>query len=127
LATIAGAAAHSWSVMMNFGNFAPNTLEGEATIEGDQARLTLRGTLATRTVDRADVYVTELQRRGIRELEIDLSELTRLDSSGLAFLLRVHHRAPEDGWAVAMVAPPEHLRSQISRLGVATRLPFLSV
>jgi ABC-type transporter Mla MlaB component len=113
--------------MMNSGDFAATSLEGEATIEGEQAWLKLRGTLATRTVDRADVYVTELQRRGVRELEIDLSELTRLDSSGLAFLLRVHHRAPEDGWEVAMVAPPEHLRSQMSRLGVASRLPFLSV
>ena len=113
--------------MTGFGNFASRELEGEATIDGEQARLTLRGTLATRTVDRADVYVTELQRRGVRELEIDLSELTRLDSSGLAFLLRVHHRAPEDGWEVAMVAPPEHLRNQISRLGITQRLPFLSV
>jgi anti-anti-sigma factor len=113
--------------MMNSDDFAGTRLEGEAVIEGDQARLTLRGTLATRTVDRADVYVTELQRRGVRELEIDLSGLTRLDSSGLAFLLRVHHRAAEIGWEVAMVAPPEHLRSQMSRLGVGSRLPFLSV
>lgn len=102
-----------------------NSLEGEASVDGDYARLTLRGTLATRTVDRADVYVEELRRHGVRQLEIDLSELRRLDSSGLAFLLRVHHRAPEEGWEVAMVAPPEHLRSQMGRLGVMSRLPFV--
>jgi ABC-type transporter Mla MlaB component len=112
--------------MMNSDDFPTTRLEGEAIIEGEQARLLLRGTLATRTVGRADGYVAELQRRGVRELEIDLSGLTRLDSSGLAFLLRVHHRAPEIGWEVAMVAPPAHLRSQMSRLGVAARLPFLS-
>jgi len=103
-----------------------NTLDGQATIEGDRARLVLRGTLATRTVDRADLYVTELQRRGVHEVEIDLCGLTRLDSSGLAFLLRVHHRAPASGMHVTMVAPPEHLRNQISRLGVGTRLPFVN-
>ena len=112
---------------MNDRDFATNNLEGEATIDGQRARLELRGTLATRTVDRADVYITELRRRGIRELEIDLSGLTRLDSSGLAFLLRIHHHAPKEAWEITMVAPPEHLRSQISRLGLGNRLPFVQV
>ena len=104
-----------------------NRLEGEATIDEQAAQLMLRGSLTTRTVDRADVYLVELRRQGVRELEIDLSGLTRLDSSGLAFLLRVHHRAAEEDWEISMVAPPPHLRSQIARLGIGSRLPFLAV
>ena len=112
-------------MIVNSDTPTANTIEGHATIDGERARLVLTGTLATRTVDRADLYLTELQRRGVHEVEIDLSGLTRLDSSGLAFLLRVHHRAPKSGLYVTMVAPPEHLRSQISRLGVGERLPFV--
>ncbi len=106
-------------------NVATNQLAGEASVEGERARLALRGALATRTIDQADTYLDQLRRHGIRELEIDLSGLTRLDSSGLAFLLRVHHRAEEIGWAVSMTEPPAHLRSQVSRLGLDTRLPFV--
>lgn len=110
---------------MTHESITANRLEGDATVEGDRARLNLRGTLATRTVERADAFLVRLHQHEVSELEIDLSGLTRLDSSGLAFLLRVKHRAAADGWEVSMVPPPPHLRNQIERLGLGNRLPFV--
>jgi ABC-type transporter Mla MlaB component len=109
-----------------YGDMPGNRLEISGSVEDLSARLVLRGVLATRTVETIDRYLAELQNQNIRELEIDLQGLTRLDSSGVALLLRVHYRAPEYGWSVSMVAPPDHLRAQLERLGVARRLPFAS-
>lgn len=109
-----------------YGDMPDNRLEISSSVEDVNVRLVLRGVLATRTVDTLDRCLAELQRQDIRDVEIDLQGLTRLDSSGVALLLRVHYRAPEYGWRVSMVAPPDHLRWQLERLGVARRLPFVS-
>jgi ABC-type transporter Mla MlaB component len=103
-----------------------NRLEISGSVEDLNARLVLRGVLSTRTVETVDRYLTELLRQDIRELEIDLQGLTRLDSSGVAVLLRIRYRAPEYGWRVSMLAPPDHLRHQLERLDVARRLPFVN-
>ncbi len=65
-----------------------------------------------------------LRQVGVEELDLDLQELTRLDFHGVALLLRIQHDAPNEGWSVTMVAPPEHLRHQLTRMGVASRLQF---
>jgi ABC-type transporter Mla MlaB component len=109
-----------------YGDVPDNRLEISGSVDDLNARLVLRGVLTTRTVETIDRYLAELKRQDIREVEIDLQGLTRLDSSGVALLLRVHYRAPEYGWRVSMVAPPDHLRWQLERLGVASRLPFVS-
>jgi anti-anti-sigma factor len=103
-----------------------NVLSIRASMHGRRCRLQLGGPLSLRTTDRLDRCLVQLRRGSITEVELDLQELTRLDSAGVALLLRLQHQAPRDGWSVAMVAPPDHLRHQLTRMGVAARLSFIS-
>lgn len=58
---------------------------------------------------------------GLERLEIDLSGLAFIDSSGLAALVRLHQRAVAGGAAVQVVAVTPYLRS-LMRMTALDRL-----
>ena len=110
---------------MNFaGDNSQSRVHFEVSIDGRRGCLALDGALSMRTTDEVSRALLALRHRGVTELELDLHGLTRLDSAGVALLLRLQHRASEEGWTVTIIAPPEHLRHQIARLGLAERLRF---
>ena len=52
-------------------------------------------------------------------VEVDLSEMRFMDSSGLAVLLAARKRAEADGVALTIAAPQEHVRRLMELTGTA--------
>lgn len=91
---------------------------GTQTPEPDVVRLVLDGDLDYETV--AGLTGLELP-DGYQRLDVDLSGVTFLDSSGLAALIRLHRRAEQDGGAMRVVALTPHLRN-VLRMTAMDRL-----
>ena len=65
-----------------------------------------------------------LDRPGLRALELDLSRLRFVDSTGIGVLLRVEAEARERGVALTVRRPPPEVHRIFELSGVAEALPF---
>ncbi|MEU8245599.1 STAS domain-containing protein [Nonomuraea sp. NPDC048916] len=81
-----------------------------ATPDQATVRLALRGDLAYDTVAQLAALAPAA---GYRVLEVDLSELSFIDSSSLAALIRLHQQAELADAALHVVALTPHLRSML--------------
>ena len=97
----------------------------DETIEGTRTRLAIRGDFdmqATFTVEPA--LESALERPGLRELVVDLSELEFVDSTGIGVLLRVESEARQREVTLSIVPPPPEVHRVFEMSGVAEALPF---
>lgn len=82
-------------------------------------RLDLAGQLDYRTAPQLAGRIQDLRSDGHRELELDLTELTDLDATGLAVLLTARQRFAGAGDLVVLRGASSHLRRVLEVTGVA--------
>lgn len=87
-------------------------------------RLRIVGELDMATATRLDDTVSALLSQGTRELVIDLSGLSFVDSSGLRLLIILNDRAAADGWHLQLVRPPNDAFVVFRVTGADRHLPF---
>lgn len=94
-------------------------------LDGDTTRAAVVGDFdmqATFTVEPA--LEQALERPGLGALEIDLSRLGFIDSTGIGVLLRVQAEAEQRGVAVSIVPAPPEVHRIFELSGVADALAF---
>ena len=77
---------------------------------GPRARIAVRGEVDIASCPDLDGTVAGLVRDGVDVLEIDLSGVTFMGSSGLASLLRAQRLAVEGGGGVRLLRPSQVVR-----------------
>lgn len=97
--------------------------EQEST--GDAARLRLAGELDMAATLALEPVVDQLLGSGIRRLEIDLGELTFIDSTGISLLVTINDRAREAGAELTLPRPSDDVGRALEVTGVDTVLPLV--
>jgi anti-anti-sigma factor len=87
-------------------------------------RLTLIGELDLATAPQVEEAVRGML-AGTRDLVVDLSELTFIDSSGLRLFIDLSDRATLEGWTLRLIRPPEPAYSVFEVAGADENLPFV--
>jgi anti-anti-sigma factor len=97
----------------------------ELHVEGsaDRVRITAAGELDLATASRLDAALTEVE-AGARRVELDLSALTFMDSSGINLLIR-HARRARGGVTLAIMPPPPRVARVLDIAGVTDLLPLV--
>jgi anti-anti-sigma factor len=93
--------------------------------QGDTGRLILSGELDIATAPQVDEAARTMLAEQVRELVIDLSQLTFVDSSGLRMLIALNDRANEEAWKLGLVRPSEPSLSVFQITGADENLPFI--
>jgi anti-sigma B factor antagonist len=78
--------------------------------EGDVRVVALRGELDYDEAARFGGVLAELRAEGAREVVVDLSELTFIDSSGISVLVGAARAARAEDGALVLAAPTSHVR-----------------
>ena len=97
----------------------------QVSVEGDVARAELAGDFdmaATFTVEPALERV--LEEPGVEALELDLSNLRFIDSTGIGVLLRLVSEADGRGIDLSMTPAPRDVQRVLEMTGVRDALPF---
>lgn len=97
----------------------------DVTVNGETTKAAVAGDFdmqATFTVEPA--LEGALSRPDLSALEIDLSRLRFVDSTGIGVLLRVEAEARERGVALTIVPAPPEVQRIFELSGVAEALPF---
>jgi anti-sigma B factor antagonist len=84
---------------------SPAPLEIHTKVEADKAELTVAGELDLGTATQLECAVQAALSRGPRELVIDLSKLTFMDSTGLRLFIAMYDEAAENGWTLQLLHP----------------------
>jgi anti-anti-sigma factor len=87
-------------------------------------RVRPHGELDLSSVDRLDGTLRELREAGFDQLELDLSALTFMDSTGLRLVLGWDGEARRDGMSLVLRPGPPAVQRVFELTGVADRLPF---
>ena len=102
----------------------PSLLKIERDVQADVVRLSPVGELDLATVPQLEQEVMTMLSRDLRDVVIDLSGLTFMDSSALRLFLMLNQRAADDGWRLGLVNPSEQVRSVLSITGAEQSLPL---
>jgi anti-anti-sigma factor len=104
----------------------PNPPVFNASVEPLDGRVRVRfsGELDLATVPEAEVAIIEARSLGAGPLEIDLAELTFVDSTGLRLLMEINSTCTQDGCALSIVPGPRAVQRVFDVAGVLEILPF---
>ncbi|MBR1828707.1 MAG: STAS domain-containing protein [Atopobiaceae bacterium] len=69
-----------------------------------------------------DAAITKLADGDVRRLEVDLSEVPYIDSTGIGVLVGTVHRADEHGIAVVVARPQRNVARVLKLLGLSEEL-----
>jgi anti-anti-sigma factor len=94
--------------------------------EGEVARLHLAGELDLARVAQLDQAVREAWGDSGR-IEIDLRDLSFIDSSGLRALMDIHNVAESDGLSYALIQGPPEVHRTFELTGLASVFHFSAV
>lgn len=112
----------------NEAGFVPDLLSVRITRNENAVVLTLVGELDLATGGRVKDALDELQDAPPARLVIDLSQLSFLDSTGLAMLVGLERRCRENGTPILEIRPgPPAVQRLFELVGAAGRLPFSTV
>ena len=102
---------------------------GELTVserrDGDTVTLLLAGELDIATAGRVEALLTGAEAGDARQIVLDLSGLTFMDSTGVRLVLAAHIRSREDSGRLALVRGPDAVHRVFELSGVAETLPFI--
>jgi anti-sigma B factor antagonist len=104
---------------------SPSALEIDSVLEADSARLTPTGELDIATAPQLEQEVRSLLARSVRDVVIDLSRLTFIDSSALRLFIVLNDRASTEGWKLGLIRPTGQVRSVFEITGADDSLPFV--
>jgi anti-sigma B factor antagonist len=71
----------------------------------DRTVVRLRGELDAATAPRLYATFSELSRRGVARVDLDLSTLEFMDSTGLSVVVAEHKRTSDDGGGLVILSP----------------------
>jgi anti-anti-sigma factor len=93
--------------------------------EGETARVRAIGELDMEGVPALAAEIAQVRESGCRQLVIDLSDLTFLDSSGLRCLLDCYTEARQNGHALALIPGPPDVQRVFELTRTTEHLPFI--
>jgi anti-anti-sigma factor len=97
----------------------------DVTVEGGKTRAAITGDFDMQATFAVEPALEQaLDRPGMSALEIDLSRLRFVDSTGIGVLLRLDAEARERGVAVAILPAPPEVQRVFEMSGVLDALPF---
>jgi anti-anti-sigma factor len=99
-------------------------LRTEVVPHRNTVRLALFGELDLSTIPNVEDQLRELHEAGFRSLVLDLRNLTFLDSSGIALILRWHRAMKRDRGSLALLAGPPAVHNVFELTGVGDILDF---
>ena|SRR5271165_1703351 len=103
----------------------PAPFEVRSEFEADAGCLIIVGELDIATTPQLQEAVRATIARGVRELTIDLRELSFMDSSGLRLLITLHEHAGNEGWILRLLKPAEPALTILVLTGADKNLPFV--
>jgi anti-anti-sigma factor len=103
----------------------PAPLEIHTKVEAGKAQLAVAGELDLGTVAQLQREVQAALSGGARELVIDLSELTFMDSTGLRLFIAMYDDAAENGWTLQLLHPAEEPLRIFEISGTDEHLPLI--
>jgi anti-anti-sigma factor len=93
-------------------------------VDDGLARLRLSGELDIASLQRLQGAVDDVLAAGAQRVQIDLSELTFVDSSGLRQFILIASRAAAEGWALSLIRPTGASLAVFELTGADRNLPF---
>ena len=99
-----------------------NHLDIEVRADGPRVTLALAGELDIVTAPTLRACLESID-NGFRQVVLDLTDVTFLDSTGLALMIEVHRRFRPEGRDLALSNPRSHVARVIDLTGVAEVLP----
>jgi len=97
----------------------------ETERDGDAGTIRIHGDLDMSGMLRLEQEITRLaERERVRELTLDLSEVTFIDSTGLGLIINTHQSAEQEGFALHLVPGPREVHRVFEMVGLADILPF---
>jgi|SRR5580704_8303447 anti-sigma B factor antagonist len=103
----------------------PEKFEIRDTSVGADQRLAVEGELDLSTVPALARSVEDRQRESRKNLTLDLSAVTFMDSSGLRLLIELGERARRERWELTLVASRHEAANAVLRMtGADSALPF---
>jgi anti-sigma B factor antagonist len=84
---------------------AAHSLGIAVSTAGERTLVALSGELDAATAPRLYAQFAELSGRGVRGVDLDLSKLEFMDSSGLSVVVAEHKRARDDGGGLVILSP----------------------
>lgn len=101
-----------------------NSLGGiEVDQDPDRALVRLWGDVDASLRDQASMAMVALVNRG-GPYVVDVSAVTFLDSSGIAFVLQVHRMATDQGSTAVLRDPPALVIEMLDLIGLGGTIPF---
>lgn len=95
-----------------------------SSISHEACRLSIAGELDLATAPTLEDAVNKALLDGATTIEIDLANLSFIDSTGLRLFLQLNERAAPDGWSLLMVKPSEPVRAILRITGCGDELPI---
>jgi anti-sigma B factor antagonist len=99
--------------------------EMRTELEDDRGRLILTGELDIASAPQVDEAAAQILDKRVRQLVIDLSGLTFIDSSGLRTLIGLNDRSAAEDWTLSLIRPAEPSLSVFEITGADENLPFI--
>ncbi len=97
----------------------------DVTVHGETTKAAVGGDFDMQATFRVEPALERaLDRPGLSALEVDLSRLRFIDSTGIGVLLRVEAEARERGVALTIRPAPPEVQRIFDVTGVADALPF---
>jgi anti-sigma B factor antagonist len=103
----------------------PTQFDIESELVDGSGRLTVAGELDIATVPLLKQEAYALLARAARDLLIDLSRVTFIDSSGLSLFIALNDRARGEGWTLSLTRPPDIAFAVFAVTGADRNLPFI--
>lgn len=99
--------------------------QGGIEVGGDpnRAHVRLWGDVDASLRDQASMAMVSLVHRG-GPYVIDVSDVTFIDSSGIAFILQVHRMATDEGSTAVLRDPPALVIEMLDLIGIGGTIPF---
>lgn len=104
----------------------PASFEVRSEFDGGNGRLIVVGELDIATKPQLEDAAHATIERGVRELTIDLRELSFMDSSGLSLLIILNERASSEGWTLRLLKPSGPALTILTLTGADENLPFVA-
>lgn len=91
--------------MTTWGPVLTDALEIEVSDAQDRVTVALRGQLDASGAPRLYEEFAQLSRSGVHHIDLDLSDLESMDSTGLSVVVAEHKRARDGGGGLRILSP----------------------
>ena len=94
--------------------------------DGDSRVIRVRGEVDVSNKDELNAAIADAQAADAHEVEVDLTEVSYIDSSGIGVLVAAAHRASDSGTRFFVSHPQRNVARVLSMLGMGEELGLVS-